>query len=182
MSFRDNVVETQNVRSCGSTASCEFNPNSSLWRARRSVCDAKGWENVGVVYWSIDEPINSQIAAQTWWKHGIGAWKWGGRLDYSLIIRYLWLSRCVCGRHQNNNIHQVAPMVGGPRALQTTLLLHKTKEMTEIQELLERKRSAFLKRMEECKQKRGELRLKVCRASWITNLPIPTTVFLPSIN
>jgi predicted ribosome quality control (RQC) complex YloA/Tae2 family protein len=47
------------------------------------------------------------------------------------------------------------------RTLQSTLLLQKKKEMQNVQEMLEKKRTEFTKRMEECREKQEELRAKV---------------------
>ncbi|KAI9203218.1 uncharacterized protein BJ171DRAFT_511159 [Polychytrium aggregatum] len=46
------------------------------------------------------------------------------------------------------------------RALQSTLLLNKKREMQQVQAMLEKKREEFAKRMEECREKQEELRTK----------------------
>ncbi|KAJ3125347.1 hypothetical protein HK098_000354 [Nowakowskiella sp. JEL0407] len=46
------------------------------------------------------------------------------------------------------------------KTLQSTLLLHKKKEMEQIQSLLEKKRTEFAKRMDECREKQEDLRTK----------------------
>lgn len=47
------------------------------------------------------------------------------------------------------------------RALQSTLLLQKKKEMQAVQAQLEKKRAEFAKRMEECRERQEDLRTKV---------------------
>jgi uncharacterized coiled-coil DUF342 family protein len=47
------------------------------------------------------------------------------------------------------------------KTLQSTLLLQKKKESQMVQEQLEKKRQEFAKRMDECREKREELKSKV---------------------
>ena len=47
------------------------------------------------------------------------------------------------------------------RSLQSTILLQKKKEMHQIQEALEKKRIEFTKRINECREKRDLLKVKV---------------------
>jgi hypothetical protein len=56
---------------------------------------------------------------------------------------------------------EVDTLVDGKKSLQSTLLLQKKKELSQIHKLLERKRIEFKKRMEECYEKQSELKAKV---------------------
>ena len=47
------------------------------------------------------------------------------------------------------------------RTLQATLIVQKKRELNQVQAGLEKKRSEFKKRMDECAKKREELRAKV---------------------
>lgn len=62
---------------------------------------------------------------------------------------------------QNEKRTSVFEAAQGPRrTLQSTLLLQKKKEMAQVQQLLELKRIEFGKRMDECREKQEELRVK----------------------